>query len=165
VYHVWCKSRACGPVTYRFAKPHNASCRTEDSRQLKYERVSPAEPPGHCHSCPVIEHNRRTEPNGRTPSQWPKILVINSVAKAPRLDTTPPALDCIYCICGTRPGEKWELENKRCTWWLHHCVSLVRALLRACHIKNDTQFPGIPCSHSARSMKFVQPKTHLSTAH
>jgi len=82
VYHVWCKSRACGPVTYRFAKPHNASCRTEDSRQLKYERVSPAEPPGHCHSCPVIEHNRRTEPNGRTPSQWPKILVINSVANA-----------------------------------------------------------------------------------
>lgn len=34
------KSRACGPVTYRSAKPRNASCRTEDSRQLKYERVS-----------------------------------------------------------------------------------------------------------------------------
>lgn len=25
------KSRACGPVTYRSTKPHNASCRTEDS--------------------------------------------------------------------------------------------------------------------------------------
>lgn len=44
-------------------------------------------------------------------------------------------------------GMKTNARSGCCcsTWWLHHCVGLVRAPQLACHIKNDTKLSAFWC--------------------